>query len=71
MSPSKARAKTVEKTPTTNDIVSFRSPATWTREARCGTKIYEQWQSAKERARVNNLVKWDNTGLLKTPIKQL
>jgi len=27
-----------------NDIALFRSPATWTQEARHGTKIYEQWQ---------------------------
>jgi len=41
MSPSKARANEVERTPTTYDIVSFWSPATWTRKARHGTKIYE------------------------------
>jgi len=44
---------------TTNDIVLFRSPATWTPKARHGTKIYEQWQGPRKRARVNNLVKWD------------
>jgi len=43
MSPSKAQANEVERTPTTNDIVLFRSPATWTRKGRQGTKIYEQW----------------------------
>jgi len=31
MSPSKARANEVERTPTTNEIVLFRSPATWTK----------------------------------------
>jgi len=44
MSPSKARANEVERMPTTNDIVLFRSPATWRRKARHGTQIYEQWQ---------------------------
>jgi len=44
--------------PAMNDIVLFRSPATWTRKARHRTKIYEQWQGPKERARVN-LVKRD------------
>jgi len=33
MRPSKAKAKKVERTPTANDIVLFRSPATWTRKA--------------------------------------
>jgi len=42
MSLNKARANEVERTPTTNVI--FRSPATWTRKARHGTQIYEQWQ---------------------------
>jgi len=45
MSLIKARAK-VERTPTTitNDMFSgFKSSATWTRKARLGTKIYEQW----------------------------
>jgi len=60
MSPSKARANEVERTPTTNDIVLFRSPATWMREARHRTKTYEQWQGPKKRARVNNLGKWAN-----------
>jgi len=41
MSPSKARAHEVERTPAMNDIVLFRSPATWTPDARNGTKIYE------------------------------
>jgi len=41
MSPSKARANEVERTPA-NEIVLFRSHATWTRKARHGTKIYEQ-----------------------------
>jgi len=59
MSPSKARANEVERTPTTSDIVLFRSPATSTREARHGTKIYEQWQGPKTRARINNLEQWD------------
>ena len=57
MSPSKARANEVVRTPTTNDIVLFRSPVTGTRKARHGTKIYEEWQGPKKRARVNNLVK--------------
>ena len=42
--------------------VLFRSPATWTRKARHGTKLYEQWQGPKERARVNYLLKWDRDG---------
>jgi len=42
MRQSKARANEVERTATTNDIVLFRSPATWTRKARHGTKMYEQ-----------------------------
>jgi len=48
MSPSKAQANEVVRTPTTNDIVVFRSPATWTRKARYGTKMYEQWQGPKK-----------------------
>jgi len=60
MSPNKARANEVVGTPTTNDIVLFRSPATWTRTTRHGTKIYEQWQGPKKRVRVNNLVNWDH-----------
>jgi len=73
MSPSKVRANDVYRTSTTNDIVSiikmiifycgimvlFRLPATWTWKARHGTKIHEQWQSPKKRARVNNLMKWE------------
>jgi len=43
MSPSKARAIEVERTPTTDGIVLFRSPATWTRTARHGMILYEQW----------------------------
>jgi len=31
MNPSKARANEVVRPPTTNDIVLFRSPVTWTR----------------------------------------
>jgi len=42
MSPSKARANEVERTPTKNDIALFRSPVTWTRKARHGMKTYEQ-----------------------------
>ena len=42
LGPSKARANEVERTPTLNDIVLFRSPATWTRKAMHGTKIYEE-----------------------------
>ena len=49
MSPSKARANEVERSPTTNDIVLFRSPATWTWKARCGTQIYEQWQLTRSK----------------------
>jgi len=60
MSPSKARANEVVRTPTTNDIVLFRSLATWTRKARHRTKIYEQWHGPMKRARVNNLVEWDS-----------
>jgi len=52
MIPSKARANEVARTPTTNDIVLFRSPATWTRKARHRTKICEQWQGPKKRGRV-------------------
>jgi len=59
MCPSKARANEVVRTPTTNDIVLFRSSVTWTRKARHWTKIYEQWQGPKKRTRVNNLAKWD------------
>jgi len=55
MNPSKARANEVGRTPTTNDIVLFRSPARWTRKARHGTKIYEQWQGPKKRARFSKL----------------
>jgi len=56
MSPSKARANEVEKTLATNDIVLFRSPATWTRKARHGTKVFELRQGPKKWARVNTLV---------------
>jgi len=59
MSPSKARANEVEEMLATNNIVLFRSPATWTRKTRHGTKIYEQWPGPKKRARVNKLLKWD------------
>jgi len=59
MSLCKARANEVVRTRTANDFVLFRSPATWRRKATHGTKIYEQWQGPKKRARVNNLVKWD------------
>jgi len=55
MSPSKGRVNEVGRTPATNDIVSFRSPATWTWKAGYETKIHEQWQGTKKRARVNNL----------------
>jgi len=58
MSPSKARANEVVRTPTTNDIVVFRPPTTWTQKARHGTKICEQWQGPVERGWVNILVKW-------------
>jgi len=54
MSLSKAAANEVERTPTANDIVLSRSPATLTRKARRGTKIYEQWQGPNKRAWVNN-----------------
>ena len=47
-----------ERTSTTNDVAWFRSLATWTRKARHGTKIYEQWRDPMKRAQVNNLVKW-------------
>jgi len=38
-------ASEVERTPTTSEVVLFRSssPATWTRKVRHGTKIYEKW----------------------------
>jgi len=39
--PSKARANKVERTLATNDSFWFRSPATWMRKARRGTKILE------------------------------
>jgi len=44
MSPSTARprANEVVRTPTINIIALFRSPATSTRKARHGMKIYEQ-----------------------------
>jgi len=58
MSPGKARANEVVRTSTTNDIGLFRSPVTWTRKAKHGAKICEQWQGSKKRDRVNNLVKW-------------
>jgi len=41
-------ANEVVRTSATNDIVLFRSPATWTREDRHGKKIYEQWQSQRK-----------------------
>jgi len=41
MSPSKARANEVERKLATNDSFWFRSPATWRRKARHGTKILE------------------------------
>jgi len=41
VSPSKSRANEVERTPITDDSFWFRSPATWTRKARHGTKICE------------------------------
>jgi len=47
MSPNKARANKGGRTPTTNDVMLFRSPTTWTRKAGHGTKIYEQWQGPK------------------------
>jgi len=43
MSPNKARANEVVRTPTTNDIILLRSPVTGTRKARHGTNIYEQY----------------------------
>jgi len=55
MNLSNARGNEVVIAPTANDIVLFRSPATWTRKARHRTKIYEQWQGPKNRGRVNNL----------------
>jgi len=54
MNPNKGRGNEVERTPATNDIVLFMSPATWTWKAGHETKIYEQWQGTKKRARVNN-----------------
>jgi len=57
MSLSEARANEVVRMPITNDIVLFRSPATW--KDRHRTKIYEQWQGPKKRGRVNTFVKWD------------
>jgi len=56
MSPSKARESVFERTPITNDIVLFRSPAIGTRKVRYGMKIYIQ---PKKRALVNKVVKWD------------
>jgi len=56
MSPSKAQANKVERTPTTNDIFLFKSPATWTGKSRHTTKIYEQWQGPLKKSRLNNLV---------------
>jgi len=57
--PCKAWANEVVRTPTTNDILLFRSHATWMRKARHATKVYEQWKGPNKRARVNNLVKWE------------
>jgi len=59
MNLSKARGNEFERMPATNDIVLFRSLATWTWKAEHETKIYEQWQGTKKRARVNTLLKWD------------
>ena len=59
LSPSKERANEVERAPTTNNIVLFRSPAKWTRKVRHGSKTYEEWQGPKKRVGVSNLVKWD------------
>jgi len=50
MSPRKERANKIERTPATNDVVLIRSPATWTRKARHGTKIYEQWPGPKKKS---------------------
>ena len=36
-----------------------RSPATWTRKARHGTKIDEHWQGPIKRARINNRNQWN------------
>jgi len=55
MSSSTARAKVFERTPATNDVFLSSSPAKWTRNARHGTKTYEQWQDLMKRARANNL----------------
>jgi len=60
MSPSKARANEVERTLATNDIVLFRSLATWTRKVWHEINLYEQWHGPMKRARVNSLVEWDS-----------
>jgi len=52
MSSSKARENTCYER-----YFLFRSPATWTRKARQGTKVYEQWQCQKK-AWVNNFNQW-------------
>jgi len=49
MSPSKARANEVERTPTTNDIVLFWSPATWTCKAGQETKKYMNSEKAQRK----------------------
>jgi len=41
MSPSKARVNEVERALEPNDSFWFRSPATWMRKVRHGTKILE------------------------------
>jgi len=42
MSRRNVRVNKLVRTLTSNDIVLFRSPATWTRKARHGRNIYEQ-----------------------------
>jgi len=57
MSQRKALVNEVKRTLATNDILI---QVTWTRKARHGTKIHEQWKGPQKRARVNNVVKWDS-----------
>jgi len=57
MSPSKAQTNGVQRLPTINNSLWFRSSATWTQMAGWN-KIYEQLQSPLKRAWVNSLNQW-------------
>jgi len=64
MNPSKMRANEVERTPTTNDIILFRSPATWTWKARHETKIYEQWHAQRKQPELTTWRSWTGPWLV-------